>query len=127
MARMKLKTGTEGPRSDPYAFGRLTFERTDGVVVTYHAGLGEWCRVEFKTGPIRKFEWTNNAAAPAFEQLAGISVSRALKIINRVPTRCKTCRSRKLAWLAGYPGESLLCCQKCDAVVASSFNESAII
>jgi len=42
---ISTRTGTEGPRHDPYSFTEITVEAR-GHRVTVHYGLGEWIEVD---------------------------------------------------------------------------------
>jgi hypothetical protein len=132
MNKLHLKTGTEGPRHDPYGYDELTFVSLLGRVVTLHSGLMNWLKVngqimhppteEVNDIPLQ--ERINRIPAlyeKMFYQLTGLTVKRALKIIeNRdCPTRCPKCRSKNLEQVDGYIGESLVICGECNTIVSS--------
>jgi hypothetical protein len=58
----------------------------------------------------------------------GITVAQTEKYLHRIenPPRCMKCGGKKFKWVNGYPGEELKVCYKCDAIVASHLNMSAI-
>jgi hypothetical protein len=38
MARISIRSGTEGPRHDPYSWSEITFTKTDGTVIQLREG-----------------------------------------------------------------------------------------
>jgi hypothetical protein len=63
MARLKRRTGTEGPRHDPYGYTEYHWTSTDKQrSAILHIGLGEWCEV-FGCQGIMDGERTHNEQA----------------------------------------------------------------
>lgn len=129
MANIKIKHGSEGPAWDPYSFTEIEFTKTDGTVVKYHGGLGEWCTVEYKDG--RKYKIDNlEESSILFKLEVGMTPEEAESCFYKLEARreyqCK-CGSRKLHWRQGYPGEELLICAECGEVANCHFDESAVI
>ena len=125
MASIKVREGIEGPAYDPYHFTEIQFTRTDGVVVTLHAGLGDWLTLTYGlTG------WVMGKGNPdeAFARLTGITPAKAMQIWERRhhPSRCPKCKSRKQEWFAGYPGEQICQCSKCGSFIACTFDPSVV-
>ena len=120
---LTVKTGSEGPRWDPYGYVELQVfdQRTDRTVVL-HQGLGDWLKVD---GEMRAT--ANENPAGVFKDLLGFSPGMVERWMERVRHRCGKCFSKRFEWQAGYPGESLKCCTKCGEVCDYEFNEQAII
>jgi len=130
MANIKIKHGSEGPKWDPYGFTEIEFTKTDGTVVTYHGGLAEWCKVEYKDG--KKYLIDNlEESSILFKLETGLTPDEAeewyYKMEASKEKQCQECGSRKLEWKSGYPGEELLICSKCGEVANCHFDESAVI
>lgn len=128
MASIRVLRGTEGPQHDPYGYTRVVLRRTDGVVVTYHQGLGEWCRV---VTPRSADSWagceslaetaSGEEAERLFTARTGLSPWEAEKIAERSRNRrrCSACGSRRGEWRCGMPGERLRVCSGCGGVTAA--------
>lgn len=130
MANITLKTGSEGPKWDPYGYIEIEFTKTDGTIVTYHGGLAEWCKVECTDG--KKYEINNlEEASILFKLETGLTPDEAESLYYQIDARknkqCQKCGSHKVEWQDGYPGEELLVCGKCGEVVNCHFDESAVI
>ena len=123
MSRIEIKTGTEGPKHDPYGYDEITATRQDGASVTLHEGLAFWVSIDGVK------QWPDNwdEAQRVFQSVAGISVDAARKAHERIMTVCKKCGGKDLRSVSGMPGETLNICRRCDTVVSCDFNESAII
>jgi len=127
MAKIEVRSGTEGPSHDPYRFTEITVTRTSQVFtgyVTFHSGLGEWTRVSDKVSIT-----DDKLARIVFEHLAGITPEVALRAkhkikVNRI--RRHPCGMNYMDWIDGYPGETMLVCLKCGNVVDSRFDRSAV-
>ncbi len=50
MLKMRMTIGDEGVSHDPYGWSEMVLE-TDNVILTLHAGLGVWFKVEGKCDP----------------------------------------------------------------------------
>lgn len=122
MSSIDIKSGSEGPRHDPYSYSEITVTRESGSTVCIHFGLIEWIEVN----GIRS-DCDYETAAEIFEDLAGISVEVAQKVYERRASTCGKCGSTDLREQSGYPGETLSFCERCDAMVHYHFNEAAII
>jgi DNA-directed RNA polymerase subunit RPC12/RpoP len=122
MSSIDIKSGSEGPRHDPYSYLEITVTRESGATVCMHAGLIVWIEVN----GIRS-DCSYETAAGIFEDIAGISLEVAEKVHERRATQCSECGSRDLREQSGYPGETLYFCERCDAMVHYHFNEAAII
>jgi len=125
MTCIDIKTGSEGPRHDPYGYEEITVTRPNGDVVTLHEGLTVWLKLN-NSAQYMFTSSTYEDAVKKFEFFAGCSPAIARRAYERMQYRCK-CGSRDLRSVAGFPGESLNVCNACNTVVSSDFNESAII
>ena len=121
---IEIRTGSEGPRHDPYHFTEVTVEGRAGRV-TYHSGLGDWTKLD---GDL--VDDVTGEAKIAFERLTGVTPDVAeqtyYKLKHRRTAR-HSCGTKHLRWQAGYPGEELLMCEKCGDVLDSTFDISAVI
>jgi len=126
---IELRCGTEGPRHDPYGYKEITVTRSDGREATLHSGLAEW--MTYNDGRVtRRFEDPIDILWSKFEACVGISPELAERAFHRVKEnriRHHACGMKHLNEVSGYPGETFLMCEKCKAILDSSFNESAII
>jgi hypothetical protein len=123
-----LRTGTEGPRHDPYGYEEWTWRRAARTVVL-HEGLGCW--VSFDDRRLSNADLVRasgkadeSACRHWFEGITGVPMKTLERVIHR-PRRC--CARPRIDWVAGYPGESLAVCRSCGDVVGSSFSEAAVI
>ena len=123
MIRISLKTGTEGPRHDPYSYEEVTIERGDSTT-TIHLGLAEYCKY---TEGNKSLTIHRLPTDPMMLALCGLTLKQAKRILRkREEAKLRAHRSHGgMEWSRGYPGEQLLIC-KCGDVVDSSFNLSAI-
>lgn len=137
MARIEISHKTEGPSHDPWSVEELLVIRTDGRKVLYHAGIYESVEIVPRHADDESAEvlyrdgWSGNRfddVNDAFEFAVGVSIHVARRAHERIqhPAKCR-CGSKRLEWVDGYPGEGLLICQTCAAVVATTFDESAVI
>lgn len=133
MTHVTLKSGSEGPRHDPYHYDEYTVARPNGDTVVMHNGIFCWCRV--KRGTRIVFENTDEATAPRlFETYAGVSFRAFEKAWHSLPERrsrshfCNGVRRgyRDFACVSGYPGETFTVCIHCKDVIDSSFDRSAV-
>jgi hypothetical protein len=122
--RITIKTGTEGPRHDPYAYTEITVDGRNGRT-TYHSGLGEWVQApdgkEFYPGEGPTLTYI-------FKRFVGVVPSVAERFANMAPYKrhAAKCSSRKFETVSGYPGETLVTCSACGEVVETHFNASAV-
>ncbi len=124
--KIRLQTGSEGPREDPYGYEEWTVTRTDGTEVVIHAGLAEWVKLSNgRTKSVGDLYCENlNEAAEALTGLDLRGLRRAYESVKEHEIRPHYAHGG-MQWGSGFPGEELLFC-KCGAVVDSSFNLSAI-
>ena len=55
--KIKHRSGSEGPKYDPYAFDEWTVIRLDREV-TIHSGLANWIKIQYEGHPeVRIDEW----------------------------------------------------------------------
>lgn len=121
--RVTLRTGSEGPRHDPYAYRELSVVRGKRTIVL-HEGLGEWVKADKP----KLYVQASNACPQdnprrIFEALVGVSVNALEKALNRVAC---SCGSKRFHSESGYPGETFTVCSGCGNICGSSFNRSAI-
>ena len=143
---LEMRTGSEGPRHDPYSYTEYSITRK-GITTVLHLGLGCWLQVEIdgkrfgeRVQPDYHY-WRENhiylnemgkadnmaeaEVIARFEKACGGLRLRKFEDLMHRPKSC--CSKPRLDWQAGYPGESLCVCRNCGKVVDGSFNEAAII
>jgi hypothetical protein len=128
MSRLQIKTGTEGPRHDPYGFNEIWVTRPDRTVVVYHEGIGTFCDVRMANG-MQDCTDDPKKALTLFEQYAGITPKAAHRAeMARYWRKFKyhPCGSHHLKEVDGYPGETLVLCEKCNGVIHASFERGAV-
>jgi hypothetical protein len=130
MSHVSIKTGSEGPRHDPYSFCELVVERPNGDSVMIHSGLGDWCHVT-RWGKDNIVFATNGeqASRRMFETYVGCTPEVVLKAYRSLPYRrvkAHPCRPRQFIDVGGYAGESFTICTHCHEPVAYHFDLSAI-
>lgn len=117
---VRERTGTEGPRHDPYGFRELTFSAlgSDPVVtVKLHLGLGEWVEVREFGRLFDRVEFRDGGAQEHWESLVGYKVDQFLRWERHIKQNCPKGGRHHLSEAAGYPGETLYVCEKCRRVV----------
>src|SRR4249919_3158745 len=110
MTSVTLRTGSEGPRHDPYHYDELTVKRNNNTT-TIHLGLGVWCS---HNGHKVTDE---DLAYGLFEVMVGMPWHVVLKALRKLEDR-----KAKALWfkhrhcagearcVAGYPGEHFVLC-----------------
>lgn len=123
MSSITMRTGSEGPRHDPYSYTELTVRRGN-TTVSAHYGLLVWLECNGEREQIND----DKLLSMLFQDMTGLTIKqaeRAYAKLQALPYR----EHRKHGgydWREGFPGESLCMC-KCGKVIDYSFNESAII
>lgn len=119
---ISIRTGSEGPRHDPYHYQELTVNGRAGKV-TLHTGLACWLAVN---GMVHGGE--EEKLAQTFERLTGVMPWVAERVCHELPHRrhSANCNCRDTRSVAGYPGETFEICVKCGEVIDSHFNRSAV-
>lgn len=119
-----MKTGSEGPRHDPYSYTEVTVRGTLGkrkIDITLHEGLAEWVKLGNRKPAYESQTYRPRAA---FERLVGVRYTALERALNR-PRQC--CNKPRLESQSGFPGETLTVCIHCNAIVGGYFNEAAVI
>lgn len=118
---VRIDHGSEGPDHDPYSYVEINVERL-GRKVTFHGGLGDWVEVDGVRQNV-----PDNEMVTLLVQLTGGTPYQWEKWVMRARSRCKKCGSRNFFWQNGMPGESFKTCSKCEEIIHTDFNLSAII
>lgn len=122
---IKFVSGSEGPRQDPYAFEEtILLGPTGGVKI--HTGLALY--VEKANGD--RTQWTEKDLAEAdamFAAATGLTARQCERAVRKLCSRCRKCRGKRARWVAGYPGESICVCARCNEVMDYEFSPSAIM
>jgi hypothetical protein len=145
MTHVTRKSGSEGPKHDPYSYEEFSVEKDDGRTAVLHLGLGEWLILNGKKKTVDDFlpdpaemngirnAWdvarqiASNRMFIAFEEVLGITLKSWTRAEQKLHSRCPKCKGHDLERVSGYPGETFLICSKCKEIVDSHFNEAAII
>lgn len=118
------KSGAEGPKHDPYHYEELSIYGRNGIT-TVHLGLAYWV----SSNGVRITDGEHNIQLnTVFRQLTGIEIDVAMRLYRTLPYRkhSKKCGGRTFNNVSGYPGETLYICGKCQEIVDSHFNRSAV-
>lgn len=118
---LATRTGSEGPRHDPYAFTETTVLRK-GRKVTVHEGLACWLQLDGEEVSAND----DVVVRENFKRLTGFSPGQIEKFIHRAQSRCGRCGKSDMVEMSGYPGETFLVCAHCDLICGSAFNRSAV-
>ena len=123
--KIAVRTGTEGPKEDPWSWTEREFER-GGHRYVLRQGLDFWLEVDgARSRPYVSGDGPEDeGAVRRFERLTGMPLARFDRYADRIgnPRRCPKCAGRRMAWRDGYPGESIRLCRDCGEVVAHEFN-----
>ena len=119
------RTGSEGPRHDPYAYEEITVETPSGET-TLHMGLGVWLD---HNGHRIKPDFGNNYEASEkelittiFPKLTGWTMDQINRFHTKLKSRCRKCGSTKgTTTETGYPGEYLEICVNCGHIGGGYF------
>lgn len=123
--QVNVKTGTEGPRHDPYGYEEYTFE-VESKKYKLHLGLCDYLEKNGKAltenydGILKIFPSILNKRLDQF-------LEEVAKLENHEDEVCPKCGCPQCNWKNGHPGETLLICDNCGEVLDSIFNESQII
>lgn len=139
--RIELRTGSEGPKHDPYAYIELTLVkdaehvvRTRGGEVVedavrpakytaHYGGLAHWCTMD---GEFVKVDGED--VDTTFEQMTGFTTRQIERFIDKLDGRgCPSHGWRFAHDERGYPGETFTVCGECGHTISSSFNINAVI
>lgn len=122
--KVTFRSGTEGPRHDPYHYDETTIT-TPGLQVTFHCGLSTYLMVNGNitrahTPDERRELWQR------FAELTGGTPEQWQHWQARRDSKCRQCGNKRLTWVAGHPGETLKYCGKCHHVAATHFDRSVV-
>lgn len=106
---LDLRTGTEGPRHDPYGYEERIVHLNNS---TYKLHLGLVCYAEERIGTAECAAVEGEEAIQWWCARTGLTPDQFDKAYLRLtepPRRCPACRS-KVEYHRGYVGESIACC-----------------
>lgn len=127
--RVSVKTGSEGPSHDPYAYTEYHVDTPAGTTIL-HEGLVTWLqhndyKIEPATTNFNEYErWMRE---DGFQMCTGYRLEALDRISRHLAARCSNCRIRA-GWQTetGYPGEYLYVCENCGHIRGGYFNHSEI-
>ena len=119
MTNVTIKTGTEGPKYDPYSFTEVTVERC-GHKFFSHEGLGEFYKIDGEKTTYAN--WIEKSGGYPHQFVFWKMLGRQQQVEHHL----KSCPKRDgCRDVDGFPGESLLVCG-CGKVLDYEFDRSAI-
>jgi hypothetical protein len=119
--KVSIKTGTEGPAHDPYAYTEYTAKSLkDDRLITLHLGLAEW--LDF--GSLKVYH-ESGGLAEQFTKLTGEDPFAAEESYNN--PKCSKHPDAEVEGVSGHPGEYFARCSVCKDILETYFNESEII
>jgi hypothetical protein len=123
-----IRTGSEGPHHDPYGYEELTV-KTQKHKVTIHEGLACFVVVDGKriNATRKTYENFSKVSNRLLSMRTGFTKHQLERIHRKSKRQCPLGGRHETINMNGYPGEHFQVCQKCDKIVDSYFNESAII
>jgi hypothetical protein len=124
-----MRSGSEGSQHDPYEWHEITIHGRNGPVTFRQGSLG-YARTTFNDEVVESRGGCGQPAEDFFEQLVGVTPQVLEKAVHRAQERrirnhLKQCHAYG-TMKTGYPGETFLVCEVCNAFLDSSFNPSAI-
>ena len=120
---LEIRTGTEGPKHDPYSYTEYSVTLLDGRTITLHADLEKYLKVDDSIIDHGDYE----TLLRRFVQLTGIDPHQVEKYHEKRPLgKCSKGGKHQATWEHGHPGEHLLICQKCGEILDSRFVRSEI-
>lgn len=121
---IERRTGAEGPRHDPYGYTEIEYVH-GGDKTVWHEGLGCWVEHNgIRTGPAG---FDESVLAAEFKACTGYTPWELERFLMRARERCRYCGGRDFCSVAGFPGETLYVCTRCDKIGHGDFNLSAVI
>lgn len=117
-----FRSGTEGPRYDPYGWNEICAEK-NGKVYVLHMGLAQWLSIDGTHQQDIPFDDVSSK----FEEIIGMKIEDIMQQNYSERSRCPKCGCEELENQDGYPGEHFVVCSKCKEIVDTIFHESEII
>jgi len=121
--KVRLRTGSEGPRHDPYSYTELTVVQPHGTTVL-HNGLGVWLKSDDHDvkppsylGHDEQEAWLRDTG---FRTLTNYTVEQLERMARKLKSRCK-CGGKSFHSECGYPGETFDVCDSCGDIHDSFF------
>ena len=125
---VKIKTGSEGPRHDPYHY-REMIVRHNGNTTIIHEGLMVWLRhndADIPRPSTKSDREESDWYRKAFIKLVGFTPEQIERIHRRLRARCSHCGGKRFINVPGFPGETLVVCESCNQIVDGTFDISAV-
>lgn len=127
MAKLNLRSGSEGPRNDPYHYEEYQINIPNLGDVTVHCGLAQWVEINGETHEAFGDDYDMPGFDAFCKRLTGYSFRQFERFYRRYRSRCRQCGGRDFYCSAGYPGETLTQCSKCHSVLCADQDMSSII
>jgi len=113
ITKLEQKTGTEGPRYDPWSYTESIVHLASGDVATLHVGLAVW----FKFNDVRSVCYTEQDCDALFEQATGLTGIQFEEAYQRVTYYCRRCNTSKFIYGESYELGYFYICRKCNQIV----------
>jgi hypothetical protein len=94
---VRVRTGREGPKHDPYSYTEITVTRLNGNVITMHSGLMTWLKFNGVPVQIDGPDWEKELFI-AFEKLSGMSFEYAESVPHILEARYVRSLSQQDRW-----------------------------
>jgi hypothetical protein len=121
--RISVKTGSEGPRHDPYHYEEFTVER-NGAKFMEHCGLAHYVEM-FEPGWAKPLHIDNpKGVGKACQAVTGFTLNEWRRFIHkRDNAKARQHRGHDVRSECGYPGEYFTICHTCGGeMLDSHFN-----
>lgn len=121
--RVDLRTGSEGPKHDPYHFEEYRI-RTPDTEVVVHLGLGDWVTVgktQLELVGFTDKERAKFIREDVLKRVTGYTMTQLERIARKRSERCANCSGKVFESVCGFPGEHLTMCSYCGHIVDNYF------
>lgn len=124
--RVTLRTGSEGPKHDPYHYDEYEFKTPAGLAYI-HDGLARYLRIGSKRIELNSERCSDPMVLEQYaKMICGYTLTQIRRFAERRKARCPKGGAHQLRSMPGMPGETFAVCTKCDDVVDSYFNLSEV-
>jgi hypothetical protein len=84
-----------------------------------HEGLSNWIKIGETIIP-------DNNSRKVFTQILGFSTDELLRWERKLKEKCRSCGSKQLECIVGYPGEFLTVCTGCGSLIETEIIDRGI-
>jgi hypothetical protein len=125
---VRLVTGTEGPRHDPYHYTELRISTPQGETVV-HQGLSVFAMLGDQRidASGKDYDSPNAWCDLILEDRAGYTMRQLERIHRKSRTRCPAGGHHDTMLVYGFAGESFEHCEKCGKFIDSYFSIKGVM